>query len=213
MPEASIAAQARARGISPQELAYDLMLDRDGRNQLYLAVANYGGGSLSASYEMLSELDIVPGLGDGGAHYGTICDSSYSTYLLSHWARDRSRGPRLPLPHVVRMRAHATAQLMGMNDRGLVAPGYKADLNVIDFDRLRLHPPEIRRDLPAGGRRLVQRADGYTATPSSTAWRSIARARRPAPCPAAWCRGPPARAPSSIVMPNLNQRSRSTTRS
>ncbi len=162
--EASIASQARARGITPEELAYDLMLDRDGRNQLYLAVANYGGGSLAASYEMLSELDIVPGLGDGGAHYGTICDSSYSTYLLAHWARDRSRGPRLPLPHVVRMLAHATAQLMGLNDRGLVAPGYKADLNVIDFDRLRLHPPEIRRDLPAGGRRLVQRAEGYTAT-------------------------------------------------
>jgi N-acyl-D-aspartate/D-glutamate deacylase len=163
-PEASIAAQARARGITPEALAYDLMLEKDGRNQLYLAMANYGGGSLWASYEMLSEPNIVPGLGDGGAHYGTICDSSYSTYLLSHWARDRKRGPVLPLEHVVRLLSHGTAGLMGLNDRGLVAAGYKADLNVIDFDRLRLHPPEIRRDLPAGGRRLVQRADGYVAT-------------------------------------------------
>ncbi|MDB5396266.1 MAG: Amidohydrolase, partial [Rhodospirillales bacterium] len=162
--EASIASQARARGISAEALAYDLMLERDGRNQLYLAVANYANGSLSASYEMLKEADIVPGLGDGGAHYGTICDSSYSTYLLCHWARDRTRGPRLELPHVVRTLAHGTAKLMGLDDRGLVARGYKADLNVIDFDRLRLHPPEIRRDLPADGRRLVQRADGYVAT-------------------------------------------------
>jgi N-acyl-D-aspartate/D-glutamate deacylase len=163
-PEKSIASQAQARGITPEELAYDLMLERGGRAQLYLAVSNYAGGSLDASYEMLCEPDVVPGLGDGGAHYGTICDSSYSTYLLAHWARDRSRGPRLPLPHVVRALTHGTASLIGLNDRGLVAQGYKADLNVIDFDRLHLHPPEIRRDLPAGGRRLVQRADGYTAT-------------------------------------------------
>jgi N-acyl-D-aspartate/D-glutamate deacylase len=163
-PEMSIAAQARRRGIRPEELAYDLMLERDGRNQLYLAMSNYAGGSLDASYEMLKEPDVVPGLGDGGAHYGTICDSSYSTYLLVHWARDRRRGPRLELPHVVRMLSHATADLMGLDDRGLVAPGYKADLNVIDFDRLSLRPPEIRRDLPAGGRRLVQKADGYVAT-------------------------------------------------
>ena len=163
-PEASISSQARARGVTPEALAYDLMLERDGRNQLYLAMGNYGGGSLAASYEMLQESNIVPGLGDGGAHYGTICDASYSTYLLCHWARDRTRGPRLNLPHVVRKLAYETAKLMGLDDRGLIARGYKADLNVIDFDRLRLHPPEIRRDLPAGGRRLVQRADGYVAT-------------------------------------------------
>jgi N-acyl-D-aspartate/D-glutamate deacylase len=163
-PEMSIASQARARGIRPEELAYDLMLEKGGRNQLYLAVANYGGGSLQASYEMLREPNVIPGLGDGGAHYGTICDSSYSTYLLAHWARDRKRGPKLPLPLVVHTLARKTADLMGLDDRGLVAKGYKADLNVIDFDRLRLHPPEIRRDLPAGGRRLVQRADGYVAT-------------------------------------------------
>ena len=163
-PEASIASQARRTGITPEALAYDLMMEKDGRNPLYLAMANYGGGSLAASYEMLREPDIVPGLGDGGAHYGTICDSSYSTYLLSHWARDRKRGPTLPVQHVVRKLAYGTADLMGLNDRGLVKAGYKADLNVIDFDRLRLHPPEIKHDLPAGGRRLVQRADGYTAT-------------------------------------------------
>ncbi len=163
-PSASIAARARARGVSPEELAYDLMLEEGGRSQLYLAVANYGGGSLDASYEMLRDANVVPGLGDGGAHYGTICDSSYSTYLLAHWARDRTRGPRLPLALVVNTLAHKTAALMGLDDRGLVAPGMKADINVIDFDKLRLHAPEIRRDLPAGGRRLVQRADGYTAT-------------------------------------------------
>lgn len=163
-PETSIASLARARGIRPEALAYDLMLEQGGRSQLYLAVANYGGGSLDASYEMLSHPDVVPGLGDGGAHYGTICDSSYSTYLLTHWVRDRKRGPRLTLQHVVRALACRTAELVGLDDRGLVAPGYRADLNIIDFDRLRLHGPEIRRDLPAGGRRLVQRADGYTAT-------------------------------------------------
>jgi N-acyl-D-aspartate/D-glutamate deacylase len=163
-PDASIAAQARARNIRPEELAYDLMLERGGTNQLYLAMANYGGGSLWASFEMLREPNMVPGLGDGGAHYGTICDSSYSTYLLCHWARDRSRGPRLPLAHVVSLLSHKTAALIGLHDRGLVAPGYKADLNVIDFARLRLHPPEIKRDLPGGGRRLTQRADGYLAT-------------------------------------------------
>ena len=163
-PQASIASQARNMGITPEALAYDLMMEKDGRNPLYLAMANYGGGSLAASYEMLREPDIVPGLGDGGAHYGTICDSSYSTYLLCHWARDRKRGPTLPVQHVVRKLAYGTADLMGLNDRGLVKAGYKADLNVIDFDRLRLHPPEIKHDLPAGGRRLVQRADGYTAT-------------------------------------------------
>lgn len=151
-------------GIGAEQLAYDLMLEQDGRGQLYLAAGNYGGGSLDASYEMLREPDIVPGLGDGGAHYGTICDSSYSTYLLCHWARDRHRGPRLSLPHVVKTLSQDTARLVGLDDRGLVAPGYKADLNVIDFERLRLHPPEIRRDLPADGRRLIQRADGYAAT-------------------------------------------------
>ncbi len=164
LPETSIAALARARGIRPEVLAYDLMLEQGGRNQLYLAVANYGGGSLDASYAMLSHPDVVPGLGDGGAHYGTICDSSYSTYLLTHWVRDRTRGPRLPLQHVVRALSRRTAEIVGLEDRGLIAPGYRADLNIIDLDRLRLHAPEIRRDLPAGGRRLVQRADGYTAT-------------------------------------------------
>jgi N-acyl-D-aspartate/D-glutamate deacylase len=106
---------------------------------------------------------VVPGLGDGGAHCATICDGSYSTFTLMHWGRDRATG-RLPLPQLVHGLSRATALTVGLEDRGLVASGYKADLNLIDFERLSLHPPEISRDLPGGGQRLVQRAEGYAAT-------------------------------------------------
>src|SRR5690606_35350796 len=104
------------------------------------------------------------GLSDGGAHCGAICDGGMPTFMLTHWARDRSRGPRLPLEHVVRRQTRDTARFYGLHDRGIVAPGYRADLNVIDFERLHLRHPELAFDLPAGGRRLVQRADGYRAT-------------------------------------------------
>jgi len=163
-PEASIAAEAKRRGVTPEELVYDLMLERDGHNLLYLAMANYAEGKLDAPLAMLRHRDVVPGLGDGGAHCGTICDGSYSTYLLSHFVRDRTRGEHLSLPDAVRLLTSATADVIGLKDRGLIASGYKADINVIDFDRLRLHPPEIVGDLPSGGRRLIQRADGYDAT-------------------------------------------------
>jgi len=106
----------------------------------------------------------VLGLGDGGAHCGTICDGSYPTFMLTHWVRDRTRGERLPLPAVVKLLSCDTARAVGLEDRGLIAPGYKADLNLFDLDRLHLHAPEVAHDLPSGGRRLVQRADGYTAT-------------------------------------------------
>ncbi len=160
-PENSIAARAAREGREPEDLAYDLLLGKDAT--LYLAMANFTDGKLNAVGEIMRHRDIVPGLGDGGAHCGTICDGSYSTYMLMYWARDRAEG-RMALPDVVRWLSHDTAALMGLADRGLIAPGLRADINVIDFDGLHLHAPEITHDLPGGMPRLVQRADGYTAT-------------------------------------------------
>jgi N-acyl-D-aspartate/D-glutamate deacylase len=113
---------------------------------------------------MLLDRDTVPGLSDGGAHYGFICDASFPTYLLTHWARDRSRGEKLPLAQLVKWQTQDTAATVGLNDRGLLKPGYKADVNIIDFEKLHLHAPKIVYDLPAGGRRLGQQAAGYRAT-------------------------------------------------
>jgi len=113
---------------------------------------------------MMNHKDVVPGLSDGGAHVGTICDGSFPTTLLTHWTRDRTRGPKLPLAQVFRMQARDTARAVGLYDRGVIEPGYRADLNVIDYERLTLHGPEVAYDLPAGGKRLLQRASGYTAT-------------------------------------------------
>ena len=162
--EQSIAARAQRAGVTPEELVYDLMLERGGRNNLYVTLCNYEYGSLDSSLEMMRHAGAVLGLGDGGAHCGTICDGSYPTFMLTHWVRDRTRGERLPLPQVVKWLSHDTARAVGLLDRGVIAPGYKADLNVIDFDRLLLHAPEVAHDLPGGGRRLVQRAEGYSAT-------------------------------------------------
>ena len=131
---------------------------------LYLPFLNYAGGSLDPSFEMLNHPDTVPGLSDGGAHVGMICDGSFPTSNLTLWTRDRTRGPKLALEAMVRMQSHDTAAALGLHDRGLVAPGYRADLNVIDYERLTLGAPSVAYDLPAGGRRLVQRADGYVAT-------------------------------------------------
>lgn len=163
-PDRTVLALALARGVSPEELALDHMLQNDGRGMLYLPFLNYADGSLDPSFAMLTHRDTVPGLSDGGAHVGMICDGSFPTSNLTHWTRDRTRGPKLPLELMVRMQTHDTASALGLHDRGLVAPGYRADLNVIDYDRLRLKPPAVAYDLPAGGRRLVQRADGYVAT-------------------------------------------------
>jgi N-acyl-D-aspartate/D-glutamate deacylase len=162
--ELSIAARARRLGVSPEELAYDLMLERDGRNNLYVTLCNYEHGSLDSSLKMMRHAGSVLGLGDGGAHCGTVCDGSYPTFMLTHWVRDRTRGERLSLPVVVKWLSCDTAHAVGLKDRGLVAPNYKADLNLFDPDRLRLHSPEVTNDLPSGGRRLLQRADGYSAT-------------------------------------------------
>ena len=162
--EQSIRARALRDGVTPEELAYDLMLEREGRNMLYVTLCNYEHGSLESSLAMMRHSGAVLGLGDGGAHCGTICDGSYPTFMLSYWVRDRTRGERLTLAESVRMLSRDTARAVGLEDRGVVAPGYKADLNVIDLDHLCLYAPEVVRDLPTGGRRLVQRADGYVAT-------------------------------------------------
>ncbi len=163
-PENTLGARARREGMTAAALAYDAMLENGGKGMLYVPLFNYAEGSLDPTYEMLRDPHAVPGLSDGGAHCGIICDASYPTYLLTHWTRDRTRGARLSIPFVVAAQARKTALSVGLRDRGVIAPGYKADINVIDYDRLRLHPPEIHHDLPKGGRRLMQRIDGYDAT-------------------------------------------------
>jgi N-acyl-D-aspartate/D-glutamate deacylase len=162
--EQNIASRAQRLGVTPEELVYDLMMERGGRNMLYVTLCNYVHGSLDSSLEMMRHPGGVLGLGDAGAHCGTICDGSHPTFMLTHWVRDRTRGERLPLATAVKLLSRDGARAVGLLDRGLIAPGYKADLNLIDFGRLRLHAPEVARDLPGGGRRLVQRAEGYAAT-------------------------------------------------
>ena len=162
-PQDSIEARAAAHGVSPLEEAYDRLLDDDGHAMLLVTLANFRDGSLDTVAELIQRDDVVLGLGDGGAHYGMICDASFPTYLLTHWVRDRASG-RLGLPEVIRELTSVPARIAGLADRGRIAVGYKADLNVIDADALRLHRPVVVSDLPAGGRRLDQTADGYVAT-------------------------------------------------
>jgi len=163
-PESTLEYMAKERGTSPEAVALDLMLERGGRGMLYLPFLNYAQGSLEPVRAMMESPATLPGLSDGGAHVGMICDGSFTTTMLTYWARDRVRGPRLPLEYLVKRQSHDTAQWMGLHDRGVIAPGYRADLNVIDLANLKLRLPEVQYDLPAGGRRLMQRASGYTAT-------------------------------------------------
>jgi N-acyl-D-aspartate/D-glutamate deacylase len=163
-PERSVGGRARSEGRPPAELAYDAMVADGGTGFLYFPFANYVDGDFEAIREMLLHPQTLVGLGDGGAHVGTICDGSNVTTMLTHWTRDRTRGERLELPWVVHALTRRNAEAVGLLDRGVVAPGYKADLNVIDLDNLTLHAPEMRFDLPAGGKRLLQRVDGYVAT-------------------------------------------------
>ncbi len=166
-PERSIAAVAARSGRSPLDLAYDAFLAEDGAGLLYLPILNYAQGTSEPTREMLLHPSAVLGLGDGGAHVGFICDGSTPTWMLTHWTRDRSRGERLPLELVVRRMTSDTAALYGLSDRGRLAPGRLADVNVIDHDGLRLRTPRVVHDLPAGGRRLLQGVDGYLATVKS----------------------------------------------
>lgn len=161
--DASVAAIAARRGVDPREVAYDLLLERDGNAILFLPIGNYAECTLDPVLGMLTHEHTLLGLGDGGAHYGVICDAGYPTFMLTYWTRDRV-GERLALPQVIRALASDPAEAVGLADRGRVAPGYKADLNIIDYDRLHLHAPRVMFDLPAGGRRMVQDADGYVAT-------------------------------------------------
>jgi N-acyl-D-aspartate/D-glutamate deacylase len=163
-PENTLGEQARRQGRQAEELAYEAMLSDEGRGMLYVPFLNYADGNLDATREMLSDPNSVPGLSDGGAHCGIICDASFPTYLLTHWTRDRTRGEKLSIPFVVAAQARKTALSVGLYDRGVIAPGYKGDINVIDYERLHLHPPKVHYDLPVGGRRLLQQVDGYDAT-------------------------------------------------
>jgi N-acyl-D-aspartate/D-glutamate deacylase len=162
-PEASVAGIAAARGVDPAALALDLLAENGGRNFLYTPFSNYADGNLDACGEMLTHPDTLFGLGDGGAHVGIIADASFPTYFLSHWARDRSHD-RIPVGQVVQRLTSNNALAVGLADRGVVAEGMKADLNVIDFDHLRCEFPVMAYDLPAGGKRLLQRSQGYRAT-------------------------------------------------
>jgi N-acyl-D-aspartate/D-glutamate deacylase len=163
-PERSLSGLAEAQGVSPLEVAYDAMLAGGGQGLLYLPILNYATGDLDHVREMLLHPRGAIGLSDGGAHTGTICDASMPTFMLTHWTRDRSRGETLPLEYVVKKQTHDTARLFGLGDRGTVEPGMLGDLNLIDYEGLSLGAPYVQADLPAGGRRLLQKASGYRCT-------------------------------------------------
>jgi N-acyl-D-aspartate/D-glutamate deacylase len=162
--ESSIAARAARQGRSPEEVAYDLLLERDGKGILYLPVTNYAGGNLDVVREMISAPNSLLGLGDGGAHVGIMCDATATTYTLTHWTRDRGRGSLFPVSWGIKRLTWDNAAAIGLNDRGLLRAGMKADINILDYDNLRLRSPEIVYDLPAGGKRLLQRTEGIDAT-------------------------------------------------
>ena len=162
--EDSVAGMASAQQRTAGEVMYDLMLRNDGRALLYVPFANYLDGSLDACRELLLSEYTVPGLGDGGAHVGTICDASYPTYLLSHWGRDRKRGELLPVEWLIKRQSADTARAVGLLDRGRLEPGLRADVNIIDMQNLNACPPAMVNDLPAGSARLNQAARGYLAT-------------------------------------------------
>jgi N-acyl-D-aspartate/D-glutamate deacylase len=160
----SIAARAAREGRSAEEVAYDLLIEGDGKGMLYLPVTNYAAGNLDVVREMISAPNSLLGLGDGGAHVGIMCDATATSFTLTHWTRDRGRGALFPVAWAVKRLSADNAAAIGLEDRGRLQVGLKADLNVIDYDRLRLRRPEVVYDLPAGGKRLLQRTDGFDAT-------------------------------------------------
>jgi N-acyl-D-aspartate/D-glutamate deacylase len=162
--EESVGHIALHTGRTPAEVLYDMIVERGPEELFMIPVNNYADNTFEALREMLLHPNAVLGLSDGGAHCAIICDASIPTSMLTHWTRDRTRGEKLPLEFVVKRQTRDTAALYGLCDRGLLAPGYKADVNVIDYEHLALRKPEIAYDLPGGARRLVQRADGYVAT-------------------------------------------------
>ncbi|MDP3548911.1 MAG: D-aminoacylase [Novosphingobium sp.] len=167
--EASILARAKTAGVSPDAYAYDKLMENDGTGFVYLPILNYADGNLDFLESLQASDDTVNSLSDGGAHCGTICDAASPTFMLEHWVRDRKRGRdreggRISLEHAIKRQCHDTARLYGLDDRGILAPGYLADINVIDFENLRLLKPWLAFDLPAGGKRLLQKAEGYDYT-------------------------------------------------
>ncbi len=163
-PEDSVAAIAQRQGRDPEDLAYDLLLADGGHTLMYRPLSNYTYGDLGSVHDMLTHDATIVGLGDGGAHVGILCDASAISTMLTHWTRDRTRGPKVSLPWAVKRVTRDSAFAIGLRDRGVIAPGYKADLNVIDYDGLRVSVPRVVYDLPSGGKRLIQTATGYDAT-------------------------------------------------
>lgn len=162
--DASIATLSAAKGVSPAEYAYDMLCANDGTGFIYLPLLNYADGNLDFLEALQESDDTVNSLSDGGAHCGTICDAASPTFMLQHWVRDRKRGKRISLENAVKRQCRDTAVLYGLEDRGVLAPGYLADLNIIDLDKVKLGKPWLAFDLPAGGKRLLQKADGYVCT-------------------------------------------------
>jgi len=163
-PDESVEALAKKQGCTPQEFVYDLMTSTDGGNLLYLPMLGYVDRNLDATGEMMRHPNSIYGLADGGAHCGVISDASIPTFLLTHWARDRTRGGRIPIEELVENQTRRTAECYGLFDRGVIALGMKADVNLIDFEKLHIHEPKIAYDLPANGKRFLQEITGYHTT-------------------------------------------------
>jgi N-acyl-D-amino-acid deacylase len=190
-PEHSIAAMAQRTGKTPLDIAYDMLMADEGKGMIYFPSFNYAYNDLSQLHTQLQHPRTMMSLADGGAHCGYICDVSMPTFMLTHWARDRKRGPTLPLELMVKRQTHDTASIYGMKDRGLLKAGYLADINIIDFDKLHIPAPYVAFDLPAGGRRLVQTAQGYVGTMKSGAM-MMQNGQRTGALPGKLIRGPQA---------------------
>jgi N-acyl-D-aspartate/D-glutamate deacylase len=160
----SVAAIAEREGRDPREIAFEWLMEHDGEGMMYFPLFNYSDNSLDVLHTLHSHPHTRMGLSDGGAHCGAICDAGMPTFMLTHWTRDRKRGDKLPLEYMIMRQTKQTAEFYGMKDRGVLSKGYLADVNIIDYDNLNIGRPKVVYDLPAGGRRLLQRATGYEYT-------------------------------------------------